>query len=253
MGAIEHPPIISLAPWGIPDYVFYAWIVMGILIVASFAATRRVELVPRGMQNFMEMVLEQFLSLLDDVIGHEGRRYLPIIATLGLFILTSNLMGLIPGMIAPTANMFTTAGLRDHRLPLLPLPRRPEAGLRRLSQALLRAGARAGLADVPHRGGEPPRPRALPVASALRQHVRGPHPARRSSSCSRRSTACSAGRCPGRSAASLIGAPAGLLMIAFTVGFLLPLKILVAFLQAFIFCMLSMLYIAGATEDAEHH
>ena len=33
----------------------------------------------------------------------------------------------------------------------------------------------------------------------------------------------------------------------------LPLKILVAFLQAFIFCMLSMLYIAGATEDTEHH
>ena len=104
MGAIEHPPIISLAPWGIPDYVFYAWIVMGILIIASFAATRRVELVPRGMQNFMEMVLEQFLSLLDDVIGHDGRRYLPIIATLGLFILTSNLMGLIPGMVAPTAS-----------------------------------------------------------------------------------------------------------------------------------------------------
>ena len=43
---------------------FDAWIVMGILIIASFAATRRVELVPRGMQNFMEMVLEQFLSLL---------------------------------------------------------------------------------------------------------------------------------------------------------------------------------------------
>ena len=36
MGAIEHPPIISLAPWGIPDYVFYAWIVMGILLIASF-------------------------------------------------------------------------------------------------------------------------------------------------------------------------------------------------------------------------
>ena len=42
-------------------------------------------------------------------------------------------------------------------------------------------------------------------------------------------------------------------MVAFTVGFLLPLKILVAFLQAFIFCMLAMLYIAGAIEEAEHH
>ncbi|MEK7836559.1 MAG: F0F1 ATP synthase subunit A, partial [candidate division NC10 bacterium] len=51
----------------------------------------------------------------------------------------------------------------------------------------------------------------------------------------------------------LVGTPAGVLMIAFTTGFLLPLKILVAFLQAFIFCMLSMLYIAGAVEEAEHH
>ena len=117
MGAIEHPPIISLAPWGIPDYVFYAWIVMGILIIASFAATRRLELVPRGMQNFMEMVLEQFLSLLDDVIGHEGRRYLPIIATLGLFILTSNLMGLIPGHDRAHREHVHDPGLRDHRLP----------------------------------------------------------------------------------------------------------------------------------------
>ena len=38
-----------------------------------------------------------------------GRRYLPLIATLGLFILTSNLMGLIPGLVAPTANLNTTA------------------------------------------------------------------------------------------------------------------------------------------------
>jgi F0F1-type ATP synthase membrane subunit a len=42
-------------------------------------------------------------------------------------------------------------------------------------------------------------------------------------------------------------------MIAFTVGFLYPLKILVSFLQAFIFVMLTMLYIAGALEHAEGH
>ena len=51
----------------------------------------------------------------------------------------------------------------------------------------------------------------------------------------------------------LMGIPGGAVLIAFTTGFLLPLKILVAFLQAFIFCMLSMLYLAGAVEEAEHH
>jgi F0F1-type ATP synthase membrane subunit a len=42
-------------------------------------------------------------------------------------------------------------------------------------------------------------------------------------------------------------------MVAFTVGFLYPLKILVSFLQAFIFVMLTMLYISGAIGEAEHH
>ncbi len=50
----------------------------------------------------------------------------------------------------------------------------------------------------------------------------------------------------------MIGAPATLIMVVFVVGFLLPLKILVAFIQAFIFCKLAMLYIAGALEEAEH-
>ena len=50
-----------------------------------------------------------------------------------------------------------------------------------------------------------------------------------------------------------LGVPGSFLLIAFTSWFLFPLKLLVAVLQAFIFCMLSMLYIAGAVEEAEHH
>jgi len=52
---------------------------------------------------------------------------------------------------------------------------------------------------------------------------------------------------------AIIGGLGGIVTIAFTVGFLYPLKILVAFLQAFIFVMLTMLYIAGAIEESEHH
>ena len=66
MGAIEHPPIVSLAPWGIPDHVFYTWVVMGILVVLSLVASRNLQMVPRGTQNFMEIVLEQFITLLDE-------------------------------------------------------------------------------------------------------------------------------------------------------------------------------------------
>ncbi len=52
---------------------------------------------------------------------------------------------------------------------------------------------------------------------------------------------------------AVVGGIGGAVTIVFTVGFLYPLKILVAFLQAFIFVMLTMLYISGATEEAEHH
>jgi len=252
MEAIEHPPLVSLTRWGIPDIVLYAWVVMGILIVTSVVATRRLELVPSGTQNFMEMVIEQLVTMLDDVIGHDGRRYLPLIGTLGLFILTSNLLGLIPGLIAPTASMYTTLAcalivfLYYHYL-----------GIRK-----------QGLGGyLKHFCGPVPALAFLMFPIEVVSHL-----ARVLSLSLRLFGNMFAGHIllgiiflltafdglfgwalSGKLDGLLIGAPAGLLMIAFTVGFLLPLKILVAFLQAFIFIMLSMLYIAGATEDLEHH
>ena len=113
MEIIEHPPIFRLPgvfwPGYVPDHVTYTWLVMIILTVLTFVASRRVELVPRGAQNALEVVLEQFQQLIDDVIGHEGRPYLPLIATLGLFILTGNLLALVPGLAGPTTNLNTTA------------------------------------------------------------------------------------------------------------------------------------------------
>ena len=82
MEIIEHPPIFRLP--GIPDPVAYTWLVMIVLTALAFVASRRVELVPRGVQNVLEVVLLQFQELIDDVIGPEGRPYLPLIATLGL-------------------------------------------------------------------------------------------------------------------------------------------------------------------------
>src|SRR5436853_335550 len=94
---------------GIPDHVTYTWLVMIILAGIAFMATRRLELVPRGAQNAMEIVLEQLQQTIEDVMGPAGRPYLPLIATLGLFIFTANLMSLVPGLAGPTTNLNTTA------------------------------------------------------------------------------------------------------------------------------------------------
>jgi len=120
MDVIEHPPILRLPAFfpfsllwrdHIPDHVVYTWLVMIILVATAFVASRRLSLVPRGVQNLMEVVVEAFGNLLEQMIGPKGKRYLPLIGTAGLFILVGNLMGLIPGLKPPTANLNTTAAL----------------------------------------------------------------------------------------------------------------------------------------------
>ncbi|WP_020674550.1 F0F1 ATP synthase subunit A [Geopsychrobacter electrodiphilus] len=95
----------------IGEHVTYTWLVMVILIVVAFVATRAVSLVPSGAQNLMEAVVSGVEGLLEETMGEEGKSYFPLIATLALFILVSNLIALIPGFAPPTANVNTNAAL----------------------------------------------------------------------------------------------------------------------------------------------
>ncbi|HLC21018.1 MAG TPA: F0F1 ATP synthase subunit A [Candidatus Methylomirabilis sp.] len=116
----HHPTIFQIpnflgplgipGPW-VPEHVTMAWLVMAILVSLSYLATRRLESVPGPMQNFTEVVVEAFGDLLEQMIGPKGKRYLPLIGTAGLFILVGNLLGSIPGLKPPTANLNTTAAL----------------------------------------------------------------------------------------------------------------------------------------------
>lgn len=91
--------------------VSYSWFVMGLLALFSFLATRRMNLIPGGFQNVMETILGGFDNLVTETMGPEGRKFFPLIATLGLYILASNLIGLLPGFESPTANLNTTVSV----------------------------------------------------------------------------------------------------------------------------------------------
>jgi F-type H+-transporting ATPase subunit a len=91
--------------------VTYTWFIMATLTLFSFLATRRVSIVPGRFQNVMEVVVEGIDTFLTDTMGPEGRKFFPLIATLGIYILTSNLLGLIPGFESPTSNLNTTASM----------------------------------------------------------------------------------------------------------------------------------------------
>jgi F-type H+-transporting ATPase subunit a len=91
--------------------VFNTCFVVLLLAMFSFLATRRLQVYPSRMQNIMEVIIGSFDSLLVETMGDKGRVFFPLIATLGLFILTSNLIGIIPGFESPTANINTTAAM----------------------------------------------------------------------------------------------------------------------------------------------
>ena len=91
--------------------VFNTCFVVLLLAMFSFLATRRLQVYPGRMQNIMEVIIGSFDSLLVETMGDKGRVFFPLIATLGLFILTSNLIGIIPGFESPTANINTTAAM----------------------------------------------------------------------------------------------------------------------------------------------
>lgn len=91
--------------------VTYSWFIMAMLALFSFLATRRMSMIPGRFQNVMEAILGGFDDLLTETMGPEGRKFFPLIATLGIYILTSNLLGLLPGFESPTANLNTTVSM----------------------------------------------------------------------------------------------------------------------------------------------
>jgi len=97
---------------GIPLFMTHSWLVMGIILGAALAVRGAMLLRPAGLQNFVESILDIFVNMLDEAMGaKEGRRVFPLIASLGLFILFGNFLGLVPGFGAPTGNINTTLSL----------------------------------------------------------------------------------------------------------------------------------------------
>ena len=94
----------------IPDYVVMSLIAAGLLILFFSLSSKKPQLIPSKLQNVMELIIQFFENLLTDLIGKDGKKYLPLVGTIGLFILTCNLMGLVPGFMSPTSKLNVTAG-----------------------------------------------------------------------------------------------------------------------------------------------
>lgn len=210
---------VQLGPVVLAEPVLTTWGIMFALVVGSWIGTRRLSLDPGPVQVVLEGLLGAADEAIRAVLPAQTARLLPFIATLWLFIMVANLSGLIPGVHAPTGDLSTTTAqavivfLSVHWF-----------GIR--SEGI-RAYLRHYLAPMPimlpfHLMSELTRTLALAI----------------------------------RLFGNIMSLEMAALLVLLVAGFLVPIPLLIlhiieALIQAYIFGMLALIYIAGAIHSQE--
>ena len=225
---MKEGPLLLHIP-NVPEHVTYTWLAMAILIGLSLAARFSLKkTAPTGFQNFFEVIVGGLENFVEEIMGPEGKHYLTLIGSLFLFILVCNLQGLFPGFDSPTANINTTLALA-----LVAFSATHYIGLRR-----------HGIGYIKHFMGPLPLLAPLMFPIELISHL-----ARVMS-------------LTFRLFGNMVAKHKLLLVLALLAPYIAPvpilgLGVLVAFVQAGVFTLLTMLYLSGSIEEAhlggEHH
>ena len=91
--------------------ILMTWITMAIVILVAVLATRNLKEVPTGWQNAVETVAELWETQVKALIGEGGVFLVPLFLTLFLYLMVANWLGLCPGMESPTNDINTTLGM----------------------------------------------------------------------------------------------------------------------------------------------
>lgn len=115
--SLSSPIFFRIGPLEISEHIFSAWVIMAILVLISVLATRNMQMVPRGLQNVLEIVVEGLAGLIQQTAGPKGRAFAPVVMTVFLFILAANWIGTTPffgnikGFKSPDSNLNVTAAM----------------------------------------------------------------------------------------------------------------------------------------------
>jgi len=95
------------------DYriVVYSLFTAIFLSLLAYAAYRKRALIPGPAQNLMEWIVETLSNMVVSIIGEQGKKFVPFLGTLFIYIFCMNLLGLIPGMLSSTSKLNTTLAL----------------------------------------------------------------------------------------------------------------------------------------------
>jgi F-type H+-transporting ATPase subunit a len=102
-GPIEWYTITNVTLW----MALAVLLIVGVFVFGSSARS----IIPSRLQSVGEMAYSFVYKMVEDVAGHDGAKYFPMIMTLFLFILATNMLGLLPGSFTPTSHIAVTAVL----------------------------------------------------------------------------------------------------------------------------------------------
>ena len=103
----------TIGPVAITATLVFTWVAMTFLVIVSVLVTRSLRVhtpLTRG-QNLLEAVVVMILDQIQDITQQDPRPYLPFVGTLFLFIVTANVLAIVPGFHPPTGSLTTTAAL----------------------------------------------------------------------------------------------------------------------------------------------
>ena len=89
--------LFQAGPLPISNTLLASWITIIVVVALSFAATRKMRIIPRRLQGLFETALEMLLNFVESVAGHKnGRRFFPVIATIFIFVMFNAYLALLP-------------------------------------------------------------------------------------------------------------------------------------------------------------
>lgn len=234
-------PIPGLGVVPVTNTVFTAWIVIIVLLLFAYFSTRNLKDEPTGLQNFWELIVETWINIVERSIGPKGRRFVPLIGTLFLYIIFSNWLGILPGVGDITAIPAASINSAGDRIPVF---RSANSDLNLTAAMAIAVIVVAEVSEF--------------ISLGFLGYLRGlliPNPMRWLEIFTRPLSLSF--RLFGNIFAGEVLVVTMLAIAPYTVFVFLALELFVGFIQALVFAMLSMTYIALATvhdrEHGEHH
>ena len=106
-----HSPGFRIGPYMVTETVVTTWGIMLLLLLISWLSTRRLRLEPGRWQTMLEGIVAAMEDAVTAVLGEHARVVFPFVATLWTFIVIANLAGIVPGLKGPTGDLSLTAAL----------------------------------------------------------------------------------------------------------------------------------------------